>query len=149
MLLCNSVGYKTDYVMRSMDFEEFLWAKGYGDDFVGEMLKHIADATPFSELEMRVYQSLFTDFCILGGMPGVVVSYIENQTFSGVLDMQRQLILDYEEDVRKYVHGLDQTRIMNVMHHIPKTIIVSTIRQMPTIRIFRKKYWIFWSISLE
>ena len=26
----NSVGYKTDYDMYSMDFEEFLWAKGYG-----------------------------------------------------------------------------------------------------------------------
>ena len=25
----NSVGYKTDYEMYSMDFEEFLWAKGY------------------------------------------------------------------------------------------------------------------------
>ena len=28
----NSVGYKKDYEMFSMDFEEFLWAKGYGDD---------------------------------------------------------------------------------------------------------------------
>lgn len=26
----DSVGYKTDYRMYSMDFEEFLWAKGYG-----------------------------------------------------------------------------------------------------------------------
>ena len=25
----NSVGYKTDYNMYSLDFEEFLWAKGY------------------------------------------------------------------------------------------------------------------------
>ena len=25
----NSVGYKEDYEMHSMDFEEFLWAKGY------------------------------------------------------------------------------------------------------------------------
>ena len=25
----NSVGYKTDYEMTSLDFEEFLWAKGY------------------------------------------------------------------------------------------------------------------------
>jgi hypothetical protein len=24
----NSVGYKTDYEMFSLDFEEFLWAKG-------------------------------------------------------------------------------------------------------------------------
>ncbi len=115
----NSVGYKTDYVMKSMDFEEFLWAKGYGDDTIADMMKHIEEVKPFNELEMRVFQSLFTDFCILGGMPGVVVSYIENNNFSGVLDMQRQLMLDYEEDVRKYVRGLDQTRIMNVMHHIP------------------------------
>ena len=25
----NSVGYKTDYLMHSLDFEEFLWGKGY------------------------------------------------------------------------------------------------------------------------
>ena len=28
----NSVGYKTDYDMYSLDFEEFLWAKGSGAD---------------------------------------------------------------------------------------------------------------------
>ena len=27
----NSVGYKSDYAMYSLDFEEFLWAKGYDD----------------------------------------------------------------------------------------------------------------------
>lgn len=30
----NSVGHKTDFEMRSLDFEEFLWAKGY-DDSIG------------------------------------------------------------------------------------------------------------------
>ena len=30
----NSVGYKTDYEMYSMDFEEYLWALGYGDNFI-------------------------------------------------------------------------------------------------------------------
>ena len=32
----NSVGYKTDYEMKSLDFEEFLWAKGYQEDFIEE-----------------------------------------------------------------------------------------------------------------
>ena len=27
-----SVGYKEDYTMYSMDFEEFLWANGYKDE---------------------------------------------------------------------------------------------------------------------
>ena len=33
----NSVGYKEDYEMFSMDFEEFLWAKGYKDNQIEEM----------------------------------------------------------------------------------------------------------------
>ena len=34
----NSVGNKTDYEMFSMDFEEFLWAKGYSDSQVEDIL---------------------------------------------------------------------------------------------------------------
>ena len=37
----NSVGYKIDWEMASMDFEEFLWAKGYGEDFICDMLDHM------------------------------------------------------------------------------------------------------------
>ena len=32
----NSVGYKKDYEMFSLDFEEFLWAKGYDDTIDSE-----------------------------------------------------------------------------------------------------------------
>lgn len=73
----NSVGYKKDYNMFSMDFEEFLWAKGYDDTTVEDMLLHMRELRPFNELEMQVYHSLFLDFCILGGMPAVVAEYIE------------------------------------------------------------------------
>ena len=33
-----SVGYKTDCEMFSLDFEEFLWAKGYGDELRNDLL---------------------------------------------------------------------------------------------------------------
>ena len=33
----NSVGYKTDYEMFSMAFEEFLWAKGYNDETIKDI----------------------------------------------------------------------------------------------------------------
>ena len=55
----NSVGYKTDYEMYSMDFEEFLWAKGYNDSFVDDMLEHMLSLTPFNEVEMSVFSKLF------------------------------------------------------------------------------------------
>ena len=115
----NSVGYKTDYEMYSMDFEEFLWAKGYTDFQILEILKHMQDGVPFSETELMVYKALFLDYCVLGGMPAVVRRYIESNTFSDTLEIQRQIQLDYEEDIRKYAHGLDQTKIVSVYRSVP------------------------------
>ena len=114
----NSVGYKQDHEMFSMDFEEFLWAKGYDDQTAEDMLCHMREFRPFNDLEMRVYHSLFLDFNVLGGMPAVVVEYIRSNTFEGSLDTQRQLISDYKEDIRKYALGIDQTRIINVFNRI-------------------------------
>lgn len=115
----NSVGYKTDYDMYSLDFEEFLWAKGYDSSVVEDMLYHMNTLTPFTELQHSIYSSLFLDFCILGGMPAVVKQFIENNTFEDTLDIQRQLIADYKEDIRKYAEGMDKTRILNVFNSIP------------------------------
>ena len=115
----NSVGYKTDYEMFSQDFEEFLWANGYDNVFIDDMLMHMRTLTPFNELEMAVCSELFLNYCILGGMPAVVSEFIEKGTFEGSLETQRQLIADYKEDIRKYADGMDQTRILNVFQHIP------------------------------
>ena len=115
----NSVGYKSDYEMFSLDFEEFLWAKGYDDTFIEDMLEHMRNLMPFNEVQMSVCSSLFLDYCILGGMPAVVREFIVKGTFEGSLEIQRQLIADYKEDIRKYAEGIDQTRILNVFNHIP------------------------------
>ena len=105
--------------MFSMSFEEFLWAKGYDTEFIEDIYRHMQDMTPLSEVTMAVCGNLFFDYCILGGMPAVVNSYIQKGTFEGTLELQRQLIGDYKEDVRKYADGLDQTRILNVFNRIP------------------------------
>ncbi len=114
----NSVGSKTDYQMHSLDFEEFLWAKGYDSSHVDEMLDHMVKLEPFSNLDTSIWHSIFIDYCILGGMPEVVRRYIEKGTFEGSLELQRQYIIDYKDDVRKYAEGLDQTRMINVFNSI-------------------------------
>ena len=115
----NSIGYKEDYQMYSFDFEEFLWAVGYDDSFTEDLFVHMKNLVPFHEAELAVCRGLFLDFCILGGMPAVVREYVTRGTFEGSLAIQRQLLADYEEDVRKYAGGLDQTRILNVFRQIP------------------------------
>ena len=114
----NSVGYKTDYEMYSLDFEEFLWAKGYDEHFIDDLYQHMVDLNPFSNMQMEVLGELFNDYMILGGMPEVVNRYIESGQFSGLLQLQRQLLQDYEEDITKYAVGFDKAKVLAVYRHI-------------------------------
>lgn len=115
----NSVGNKQDYEMYSMDFEEFLWAKGYKQKQIDNLYNHMKTCTPLSELEFKVMLNNFHEYLIVGGMPAIVRTFIENNNYSGILNMQKQIILDYEEDITKYAHGLDQGKILNVYRKIP------------------------------
>lgn len=114
----NSVGYKTDYEMYSLDFEEFLWAKGYDKHFINDLYQHMVELKPLSNMQMDVLGGLFSDYMILGGMPEVVSRYIESGQFSGLLQLQRQLLQDYEEDITKYASGFDKAKVLAVYRHI-------------------------------
>jgi len=114
----NSVGYKTDYEMYSLDFEEFLWAKGYDENFIDDLYQHMLELKPLSNMQMDVLGGLFSDYMILGGMPEVVNRYIESGQFSGLLQLQRQLLQDYEEDITKYAAGFDKAKVLAVYRHI-------------------------------
>lgn len=114
----NSVGYKTDYEMYSLDFEEFLWAKGYDEHFINDLYQHMVELKPLSNMQMDVLGGLFCDYMILGGMPEVVNRYIESGQFSGLLQLQRQLLQDYEEDITKYAAGFDKAKVLAVYRHI-------------------------------
>lgn len=114
----NSVGFKEDYEMHSMDFEEFLWAKGYTDDLIEELDRNMLELKPLSKLQMELLFGLFRDYVTLGGMPEVVNRYIQNGNFSGTVTIQQQLLKDYEEDITKYAEGLDKGKVKAVYNHI-------------------------------
>lgn len=104
--------------MFSLDFEEFLWAKGYEQPQIDGLLQKMRDVIPLTDVEFTAMSGLFKDYMIVGGMPAVVREYIESNTFSGILTLQKQLLLDYQEDITKYADGLDKGRILNVYNHI-------------------------------
>ena len=114
-----SVGYKEDYEMHSLDFEEFLWAKGYSQEQIESIYSHMKNIEPFSENEFDVWMNCFKDYMITGGMPRVVNKFIEQNNFSGILDEQIQIQKAYEEDILKYAKGLDKAKIKNIYTHIP------------------------------
>lgn len=114
----NSVGYKEDFEMQSMDFEEFLWARGYSDNQIDDIFRHMIEITPFPTAMHEALLAVFRDYMIVGGMPEVVNRYIVQGNFSGTLRNQRQLHLDYEEDITKYASRFDKGKVLNVYRHI-------------------------------
>lgn len=112
------VGFKEDLDLESMDFEEFLWAAGYEQSFVDDIYARIVDLKSLDEGLLSLLDGLFMDYCTLGGMPEIVSGFYAQGTFEGVLSAQRQLMIDYRGDVRKYAVGVDQTRILNVLDSI-------------------------------
>lgn len=114
----NSVGYKEDFTMYSLDFEEFLWAKGYRDEQIAGFFQHMLELEPLSSLEMEVLRRNFQEYMILGGMPAVVWRFVQHKSYDGTLQLQKQLLLDYEEDITKYAGGLDKAKVLNVYRKI-------------------------------
>lgn len=114
----NSVGFKEDYLMHSMDFEEFLWANGYDNRLIDDLYHHMANVKPLSSIMMHRMTELFRNYMVIGGMPEVVNTFVTQNNFNNTLSLQRQLLLDYKEDITKYALGMEKGKVLSVYRHI-------------------------------
>ena len=127
-----SVGYKTERTMHPMDFEEFIWALGYDESIGDSMLEHMIQHKAFSDLEMDKYSSLFFDYCMTGGCPGVVSQYAESRNFAGINQLKKDLLADYRQDVIKYHDSIEASRILAVFDSIPVFLSRDNKKFMPS-----------------
>ena len=114
-----SVGYQETEIMRSLDFEEFLWGGGYRDDQVDSLIEPVLSRHPFGAAVKNTMDRLFLDYCVTGGMPDVLETYFVKGTFERIPQTQRRIIEDYRADIRKYAEGIDPVRIQAVFDSIP------------------------------
>lgn len=114
-----SVGYQESVELRSLDFEEFLWAYGYSAAQIEDVLSRLKAREPIPDAINETYSRLFLEYCVLGGMPDVLENYFLTKSFTGSLAVQRQILADYRADIRKYCEGLDPVRIQNVFDDVP------------------------------
>ena len=115
----NSVGTKEDAEMFSLDFEEYLWAKGYSPAQIEDLYQKMRIGTPLGKVEYEVMTESFREFMVLGGMPAIVFRFVTQKNYSGTLQMQQQILKDYEEDITKYALGFDKAKVLNVYRKIP------------------------------
>lgn len=103
--------------MYPMSFSEFALAEGYEN-----ILKLLADWKHDREIPeqyMHVLTKTLKEYYIIGGMPEVVDSYLENHDFAEVDDIQDEILNDYADDFSKYTTPIEAEKIRWIWNSVP------------------------------
>lgn len=112
------VGFKEEYIMYSLDFEEFLWAKGYSPCQIDDIYSYMKNLKPLPDTYLNTLRQLYKEYIFVGGMPEAVKQFIESEMFTEPFNVQKRIYKDYEDDITKYVEGLDYAKVKKVYRHI-------------------------------
>ena len=113
------VGYVDRIYMNSLDFEEFLWARGINEDQI-EYIKSFYDKKlSVPEAVHDKMMNLFKEFIILGGMPDVINEFLLSNNFNSAKNVQKRIIEDYKSDIVKYATDNDKPKIRACFDSIP------------------------------
>ncbi len=102
-----------------MDFHEFLRAMGKQD--LVELL-NLKDWPLISAMKSR-YIELLRQYYFVGGMPEAVKVFIETQNFDAVRQVQKNLLMAYEQDFSKHIRdGQTVQKVRSIWHAIPEQL---------------------------
>ncbi len=113
------VGYEHVVDMKSLDFEEFLWARGINEETISYIRECILSKEKIDEFILNSIEENFRIFCVVGGMPRAVVSYLETNNIEKVRQEQNDIMSGYRNDIGKYSEMKDRDRIFNTLDSIP------------------------------
>ncbi len=116
------VGYTDSIELHPLDFEEFLWAMGIGEDIIAGLRRCYEERTPVEEFIHGRMLAYFTSYMIIGGMPAAVYKYSLSHDYSEVLRIQRAIVSDYKKDAVKYAEEAEKGKILRAFDSIPSQL---------------------------
>lgn len=106
------VGRIQQIVLHPFDFEEFLLAKG------NDQVLKLFDDIPIMESAHTIILNLFHEYVIIGGMPEVVKTYIETNSYTTTKEVYEEIWETYKDDIEKYGRNTTEKK---VLRHIIET----------------------------
>ncbi|MCL2608230.1 MAG: ATP-binding protein [Methanomassiliicoccaceae archaeon] len=113
------VGYEKQVEMFSLDFEEFLWAKGNGEAVVGYMKEFFDKKERIDGSTNEVLLKKLREYAVIGGMPAAVNKYLETNNFGLVHEVQKEIIASYLDDIAKYAPAAEKPKVRACYLSIP------------------------------
>ena len=116
------VGYERQITMYSLDFEEFLWARGIEESAIAVLKGYCQRKETVPEAVNRKYSGLLKEYLIVGGMPAVVNAYVAAGDFGPVQEEQEKILASYIDDIHKYADTTDIPKIEACYRAIPRIL---------------------------
>lgn len=116
------VGYELSVTMYGLDFEEFLWAKGYNENTLELLKKYYDSKERIPEEIHNQFMRLIREYIVVGGMPAVVQTYLDSNHFGQVQKVQEQIISSYMDDISKYASSSEKSKVKNCYMSVTKQL---------------------------
>lgn len=106
-----------------LDFEEFLWANGVGEQFVSAMRDNFVDRISMPESIHDRIMSFFRSYLLTGGMPDAVNTFLSTQNVVDTRQIQDDIHELYGDDAAKYEReSARKLQIMRIYRMIPSNM---------------------------
>ncbi|MBO4316891.1 MAG: ATP-binding protein [Mailhella sp.] len=116
------VGYETVYAMHPLDFEEFILAHGIGQSHTALLAQALDTESPVPEALHSRMRELLLLYAVTGGMPEAVQCLVQTKNLSQVLQIQRDIVRAYLDDMIKYADAQAKPLIRECFLSLPKQL---------------------------
>lgn len=104
--------------MYPLSFKEFLMALNR-QDLIDEIKKHFESNIKLDKTIHELCLKLYRTYLVIGGMPEVIETYLEEQKVISAIDTQAEILESYERDMTKYADSSLSNRIISAFDSIP------------------------------
>ena len=116
------VGYVTEIVMYPLDFEEFCWADGLGEEPLQLARERYFAIEPLPDFLHERMLKLFHRYLLIGGMPDAVVAFTKTRSLDQTRIVLDDIITFYSRDISKYASKGRRLVIKNIFDLIPNEL---------------------------
>ena len=116
------VGYERQITMHPLDFEEFLWARGYSPEAIGLLRGYFERLEPVPQAVHETMMHYLREYLAVGGMPAVVSAFVPNGDFTKAGDAQRMLHDLYLDDIAKYAQPNERAKARACYLSLPRQL---------------------------
>ena len=104
--------------MYPLSFKEFLIAVGR-KELIAEIQNHFENNKRMDKDIHELCLKLYRTYLVIGGMPEVVQTYLDEQKTISAIDIQTEILESYERDMTKYADSSLSNRIISAFNSIP------------------------------